>query len=272
MAKKKTYKMVGLFVVLGFACLGGIIFNYASKQFLSEDKEYVVMYFEETIQGLSVGSSVVFKGVEVGQVAKINLLMDVQTGKFKTPVFIKFQENKSFRLIDKQHMDPEETIKVLVEKGLRARLVNASLLTGQLMIELNMDPSSPAKFEGDGSHIEIPTEMSPFEMISKDLQEIPLKETMLRFPKVPEYPCDFTSVYILQNFNERMPKILENIQQVTQKASSTIDKKSYETSKAMTNFNSAMEDMGKASISIKNLADYLERHPEALLRGKEENQ
>ena len=271
MAKKKTYKMVGLFVVLGFACLGGIIFNYASKQFLSEDKEYVVMYFEETIQGLSVGSSVVFKGVEVGQVAKINLLMDVQTGKFKTPVFIKFQENKSFRLIDKQHMDPEETIKVLVEKGLRARLVNASLLTGQLMIELNMNPSSPAKFEGDGSHIEIPTEMSPFEMISKDLQEIPLKETMLRLSDIVQ-KIDMQLPDILQNFNERMPKILENIQQVTQKASSTIDKKSYETSKAMTNFNSAMEDMGKASISIKNLADYLERHPEALLRGKEENQ
>ena len=271
MAKKKTYKMVGLFVVLGFACLGGIIFNYASKQFLSEDKEYVVMYFEETIQGLSVGSSVVFKGVEVGQVAKINLLMDVQTGKFKTPVFIKFQENKSFRLIDKQHMDPEETIKVLVEKGLRARLVSASLLTGQLMIELNMDPSSPAKFEGDGSHIEIPTEMSPFEMISKDLQEIPLKETMLRLSDIVQ-KIDMQLPDILQNFNERMPKILENIQQVTQKASSTIDKKSYETSKAMTNFNSTMEDMGKASISIKNLADYLERHPEALLRGKEENQ
>jgi paraquat-inducible protein B len=271
MAKKKTYKMVGLFVVLGFACLGGIIFNYASKQFFSEDKEYVVMYFEETIQGLSVGSSVVFKGVEVGQVAKINLLMDVQTGKFKTPVFIKFQENKSFRLIDKQHMDPEETIKVLVEKGLRARLVSASLLTGQLMIELNMDPSSPAKFEGDGSHIEIPTEMSPFEMISKDLQEIPLKETMLRLSDIVQ-KIDMQLPDILQNFNERMPKILENIQQVTQKASSTIDKKSYETSKAMTNFNSTMEDMGKASISIKNLADYLERHPEALLRGKEENQ
>ena len=271
MAKKKTYKMVGLFVVLGFACLGGIIFNYLSKQFLAEDKEYVVMYFEESIQGLSVGSSVVFKGVEVGQFAKINLLMDVQTGTFKTPVFIKFQENKSFRLIDKKNMDPEETLKVLVEKGLRARLVSASLLTGQLMIELNMNPSAPAEFEGDGSHMEIPTEMSSFEMLSKDLQEIPLKETMLRVSDIVQ-KLDKKLPEILQNINERLPQILANIEQITQKTSLTIDKKSYETSKAMTNFNSTMEDMGKASISIKNLADYLERHPEALLRGKEANQ
>ena len=74
MAKKKTYKMVGLFVLLGFACLGGIIFHYTKQKFFENDEDVAVMYFEESINGLNVGSSVVFKGVEVGQVSKINLV------------------------------------------------------------------------------------------------------------------------------------------------------------------------------------------------------
>lgn len=271
MAKKKTYKMVGLFVLLGFACLGGIIFRYVGEKFFSDDEDYVVMYFEESIQGLSVGSSVVFKGVEVGQVAKINLVFNMNDGTFKTPVFVKFQENKSFKIIDYNDVRPEEQFKRLIEKGLRARLVSASLLTGQLMIELNMNPNSPIEYDGDGTYWEIPTEMSSIGALSKDLQEIPLKETMLHFSDIiKKFDNDLPK--ILDDLNERLPIILSNIEQITQRVNSTLDKKSRETTKAVENFNATMEDFGKASVSLKNLTDYLERHPEAILRGKESNQ
>ena len=74
MQKNKTYKIVGLFVLTGFLVFSAIIFHYVGKKFTSDDSQYVVLYFEESIQGLNVGSSVVFKGVEVGQVAKISLI------------------------------------------------------------------------------------------------------------------------------------------------------------------------------------------------------
>ena len=48
-----------------------------------------------------------------------------------------------------------------------------------------------------------------------------------------------------------------------------LDKKSGEASKSMSSFNSTMEEISKTSRSIKNLTDYLERHPEALIHGKE---
>lgn len=271
MQKKKTYKLAGLFVLLGFACLGGIIFRYMSQKFFSNDDEYVVVYFEESIKGLSVGSSVVFKGVEVGQVAKINLLVDMKDGTFKTPVFIEFQENKSFQMRNADHMEPREAMDFLIEKGLRARLISANYLTGQLMIELAMNPNAPIEYEGDGKYLEIPSEMSSIGIISKDLQEIPLKETFLRLSDIIK-KVDKQLPNILKTVNERLPEILNNIEQVTQKARTTIDKKSNETSKAVANFNEAMEDIGKASVSVKNLADYLERHPESILRGKENNQ
>ena len=271
MAKKKTYKMAGLFVLLGFACLGGIIFHYTKQKFFENDEDVAVMYFEESINGLNVGSSVVFKGVEVGQVSKINLVFNMSDGTFKTPVFARFQENKSFKVVDYSDARPEEQYKKLIEKGLRARLVSASLLTGQLMIELEMNPNSPAEFKGDGKYAEIPTEMSSIGALSKDLQEIPLKETMLRLSDVIK-KIDRSMPKILDNFDNKLPKILANIEQISKKLNLAIEQKSNETTKAVKNFNEALEDMGKASIAIKNLADYLERHPEAILRGKDSNQ
>ncbi len=271
MKKKKSYKIAGIFVLLGFICLGGIIFHYTTQKFFEDDSDVAVMYFEESINGLNVGSSVVFKGVEVGKVSKINLVFNMDDGTFKTPVFARFQENKAFKVVGYDYKNPEEQYNKLIEKGLRAKLVSASLLTGQLMIELEMNPDSPAEFQGDGEYAEIPTEMSSIGVISKDLQEIPLKETMLRFSEIIK-KIDENLPAILDTLDNKLPKIMTNMEQITQKMNSAIDKKSYEASKAMVNFNSTMEDMGKASISLKNLADYLERHPEAIIRGKENNQ
>lgn len=257
MQQKRTFKLTGIFVIIGLICFCVIIFNYAGKKFTTKDSDLVVMYFEESIRGLSVGSSVVFKGVEVGKVAKIKLIADLKDGTFQTPVFVEFRGNKDF--VSRQDMDEfeENMLDNLIAKGLRARLISANYLTGQLMIELNMDKSQPAVLRGDGRYLEIPTEMSSFAMISNDLKEIPLRESLARLGT------------ILKDMEDNLPQILENTKQVTAKMDKLLDQKSGEASKTMTSFNSAMEEISKTSRSIKNLTDYLERHPEALLRGKE---
>ncbi|MBR1756669.1 MAG: hypothetical protein IJ738_03780, partial [Alphaproteobacteria bacterium] len=104
---------------------------------------------------------------------------------------------------------------------------------------------------------EIPTELSSFAMLSQDLEEVPLRETLSRLGN------------IIQDLEENLPQILKNMAQVTQKVDKALDKKSGEASKSMQGFNTAMEEISKTSRSIKNLTDYLERHPEALLMGKE---
>jgi paraquat-inducible protein B len=258
MQQKKTYIAVGLFVVVGLACLAGIILKYAGNQFSADKNDYVVMYFEESVQGLNVGSQVLFQGVQVAKVADISLVADFKTGTFKTPVLVLFDSQEDVEdKIDRAEMTNKRMLDSLIEKGLRARLVSGNLLTGQLMIELIMDGKEPPVFRGTGQYIEIPTELSPFAMISQDLQEVPLRETLSRLGN------------IIQNLEENLPQILENMTQITQKIDKALDKKSGEASKSMQGFNAAMEEVSKASRSIKNLTDYLERHPEALLMGKE---
>ena len=116
MQKNTTYKMVGLFVLTGFLVFAAIIFHYVGKKFSSDDSQYVVLYFEESIQGLNVGSSVVFKGVEVGQVAKISLITNLQNGTFKMPVFITFKQNRSFKMKDGKDATAQEILHTLIEK------------------------------------------------------------------------------------------------------------------------------------------------------------
>ena len=257
MQQKKTYKIVGLFVIIGLAALVGVVLKYASQRFTTNQDDLVVMYFEESIRGLSVGSSVVFKGVEVGKVADISLLANLKEGTFKTPVLVLFELENSMTTIGLTEWDDKQMLDNLIDKGLRARLISANYLTGQLMIELVMDAKTPAVLRGTGKYWEIPTELSSFAMLSQDLEEVPLRETLSRLGN------------IIQDLEENLPQILKNMAQVTQKVDKALDKKSGEASKSMQGFNTAMEEISKTSRSIKNLTDYLERHPEALLMGKE---
>lgn len=257
MQQKKTYKMVGLFVIIGLAALVGVVLKYASQRFTTNQDDLVVMYFEESIRGLSVGSSVVFKGVEVGKVADISLLANLKEGTFKTPVLVLFDLESNMDIVGNLELSERQMFDNLIDKGLRARLISANYLTGQLMIELVMDAKTPAVLHGTGKYWEIPTELSSFAMLSQDLEEVPLRETLSRLGN------------IIQDLEENLPQILKNMAQVTQKVDRALDKKSGEASKSMQGFNTAMEEISKTSRSIKNLTDYLERHPEALLMGKE---
>ena len=256
MQQNKTYKLAGLFIIIGLVCLFGIVFYNAGKKYMTDKKDLVVMYFEESIRGLSVGSPVVLQGVEIGQVSKIKLITDVQTGTFQTPVYVRFDQRK-ISAYNTHNKTKEEILKRLIKKGLKARLASSNLLTGQLMIELLMDPSQPVHLQPNNNYLQIPTELSPFEQLSKDLGDFSFRESMTRFGNI---------VITLDSY---LPDILNNVTQITTKFDGMLNQKSGEFSKTLLNINATMEEIGKAGRSIKNLTDYLERHPEALIRGKE---
>ena len=69
--------------------------------------------------------------------------------------------------------------------------------------------------------------------------------------------------------DDKLPILLNNIDGITAKLDKMLDKQSGEFSKTLNNVNYTMEEISKAGRSIKNLTDYLERHPEAIVQGKE---
>ena len=293
MQSKKTYRTTGLFVIIGLISFIGIVLNFVAEKFTTNEDDLVVMYFEESIQGLSVGSSVVFHGVEVGKVKSINLLANLKEGTFKTPVFVLFDIENRLDAVDSAELDNKQMLDNLIAKGLRARLISANYLTGQLMIELVMDNKAPAVLRGTGKYWEIPTVYSPFAQLSKDLEEIPLQDTIIRIgslidnidDNIPHILNNIMGITesintsapnaiknmseLIEGLNKNMPLLMKNVNSISAKINQLVDSKNGDAAKTMENINSTLEEISKASRSLKNLTDYLERHPEAIIQGKE---
>lgn len=260
MSKAPNKKMIGLFSVVGVSIFIAIVFMFVGESLFNRNDITLVMYFEESIKGLIIGSPVSFRGVEIGKVSKIDLIADTKDMSFGITVFARLNEDQSFRVGDfKKIRDKNIFMEKLIEKGLRARLTTQSYLTGQLMIELEMLPNSKAvlkNYRYAKNTIEIPTVLSPLGELSKGLQDIPIKDTVVKFNN------------ILDAISNQLPVILTQTVGFTKSLNQTFSDNIGGMPATVNNINKTLSDIGEAARSLKNLADYLERHPEALLKGK----
>ena len=164
MKKEPNRKTIGLFLVVGFALFFGLVGQSIYHKVHADTKDLVVMYFNESLQGLSEGSSIVFQGVEVGKVTRIMLVRDKDNVKFNVAVFARLKQIGTMggASIWDKFKKRENLLGTLIAHGLRARLATQSYLTGQLMIELVMLPDTEIRLEHHkNDHLaQIPTLLS----------------------------------------------------------------------------------------------------------------
>ena len=262
MKKEPNKKRIAMFIILGFIVLAAILLKIVADKLLPDNRNLAVMYFSESIKGLSVGSPVVYEGVQVGRVVKIEIMTNPQTMEFSIPVYAKFAEDNNINSMTFKQATRRELLYALIKKGLRARLTNQNMLTGQLMIELQMLPDTPIELKhhlNDAKVFEIPTTLSTLGGLSKDFQDLPLKQIIGRLDN------------ILSEFEIYMPKILPQFADLGQKLNDYADHSVPQTDQTLNQLNRTLKDVGAAAKSFKNLTDYLERHPDALLKGKKED-
>jgi paraquat-inducible protein B len=177
MSKPASKTLIGAFVA-GAIALGVIgIVIFGSGKFFTK-KMTCVMFFEGSVAGLNVGAPVVFRGVKVGYVSRIEVDFDSKDLSFVIPVYIDLEPEKvTSSRTPLPPAEKERIAELLIEKGLKAQLELQSMVTGQLMINLDFVPDKPAKLVGlDKKHPEIPTIPSGLEEFLKAAQEIPLQE------------------------------------------------------------------------------------------------
>jgi paraquat-inducible protein B len=180
MSKQANKTLIGGFVIGAVALLVAVILILGSGTFFTERDSYV-LYFEGSVKGLNIGAPVVFRGVKVGSVTDISLMADPEELTVRIPVIIEVEPDKFKKTVQKQGRDPEKTIQLLIEKGLRAQLVMQSFVTGQLMVNLDFNPEKPARFSGlKSEHPEIPTIASGLEELVTKIEELPLSELINR--------------------------------------------------------------------------------------------
>ncbi|MFZ1745422.1 MAG: MlaD family protein [Nitrospirales bacterium] len=271
--------------------------NFSSIQ----DEKYVmtrpfVINFDGSVRGLSVGAPVEFRGIKIGIVSDIAVNLNPKTLEIRIPVLIEIQPERittpqlvqSFVVEDKYAI-----MKHMVKRGLRAQLETGSLLTGQLFVGLDFHQDLPQQnLITTGKYPEIPAIPAARDQLRRtvtdvmaEIRRLPLDkiakeilETVEGGNRLVNSPDTQKAVHNLnvalgnvEKFTEGLDRQvdtlmtnLDNTLVTVQKGLQQIDPNS----PAAVNMNNALKELSAAARSIRVLADYLEQHPEALVKGK----
>ena len=339
--RKKT--LLGIFVLGAMGLSVVAIAVLGSGAMFTKTQEFV-MFFDGSVSGLNVGAPVVFKGVRIGSVKDINLVLDPSDLSPTIPVLVELDQSKIGGI--KRGVSLQENIKTLVERGLRAQLVTQSFVTGQLMISLDFFPDRPALYRGDGTVAEIPTIPTVMQQLARKLEDLPLEEMVNKIVESvnglealinsPELKGSLKAMEmaleelgtLAQNLNQEVGPLAKTLKDsireygtLARRADGYLANTTSEASKTLERFRKlaeeldfqlkavsgpaqkaleatelamvqarttmdgaghlldenspliqrltvALEEMALASRSLRSLAEYLERHPEAILYGK----
>lgn len=154
--------------------------HLATQREIYTQKTEWVVYFDQSVRGLVVGSPVEFRGIRVGQVRDVRLELDPEQRHIRIPVVLEIEPQR----FGDMHLSPEERqrrLEALVAAGLRAQLKSGNLLTGQLIVALDMhDDAAPAQIVWQQPYPVFPTIPTPLEEITETLTSL-----VKRLEKIP---------------------------------------------------------------------------------------
>ncbi len=248
-------------------------------------KDTYVLYFKHSVRGLSAGAPVDLLGVTIGEVANIKLDYNRAQGAMRPVVEIDvYPERLSARIRDRgPAYEPgrrAEALQRFVDRGLRAQLRAGNLLTGQGYISLDYFPKEPrVRIDRSKTPLEIPTVPGGFEElqnavtnVAKNLEKVPFQEVAADFRKgVASLEATLKEVSTLAS--RLHTEIAPEFRATLEEARATLVKAQgllAEDAPLQGDLQTTLRDVSRAARAVRDLADYLERHPESLLRGKRE--
>jgi len=261
-----------------------------------EDKRAFYMVFNGSVRGLSVGAPVMLRGIEIGEVTDIDLVFDPAVPAFEIPVRMEVDINKvGLGANPKQILsEHDRVLDELVASGLRGQLKQGSLITGQLYVELDIHPDAPPATLGERDGLVlVPTIEGGLDALTAKVDrvltgvaKIPFDEigdnlngTLAGTRAIIESPELRRAIAGLEGTLTRLDKVAGAVdQRVVPELSSALIQAgaALSTANAMiapeaslrVELDRTLRGISAATRSVRLLADYLERHPEALLQGK----
>ena len=228
MSIKANKTAIGVFVVLGLALLVAGISVFGSGMLFKRADRYT-LFFDGTVKGLAAGAPVIFRGVKIGNVESVNLLYDCKSDDVYIMVVIEVELSRVKGVPDCFGYPRYEE---LIETGLRARLESQSLVTGQLMVSFDF-----------------------FEDVPASLKRIPVQ-----FPELPTIPMPKSLFEIMQGLPIR--EIADNVSGTAAGLNALVNSQDFQA------IGKVAPEITAAARSLRLLLEYLEQHPESLLKGK----
>lgn len=238
----------------------------------------VDMIFSQSVRGLKVGAPVEFRGMELGKVYDIDLEFDTENRRFHVLVKANLYPRRfgnaydTIMSVDKASQYPGRLLLgPMIKHGFRAQLQAGSLLTGQQFVALDFFPdAAPAEFDAKRDPVLVPTIPGNFDRLQEQISTIVTKLTAVPFDGIGKD---------LRDSLGSMNKLLKEINtSVTPQAAAALKeaRRSLENVSALlstdspggTNLERTLRELTGAARSLRNLGDYLQAHPNALIGGR----
>jgi len=250
MSKRTSPTLIGLFAIGAVALSVAALLLWGGGGFFRRSLTYV-LWFDSNVSGLNVGAPVEFRGVKIGEVTDIHLLL----GTRKVGVYIRVEPTA---IVGIRTGGLAAKIDQSVKAGMRAQLRPLSLVTGQLYISLDDFPSTPIQLTGiDPKTPELPTVPDPLQVWTDRARTV--------FEKIDRLPLDQVATALLETLHDaqsvlRSPELAhairgtdELIGDMRQFARQLETRTDQITAKLDTTMNQASELMGDARASLRDL-------------------
>ena len=227
------------------------------------------LVFKDSVRGLTAGAPVEFRGIPIGEVSDISAQIDLKTFQFSVPVTIKLDPRRlGVKLLDLGPGVDLETMRrklidAMIAHGVRAELRTGNLLTGAAYVSLDFFPGAPpATIDWSQNPVQLPTvggqleaTEATVENIIKKLDKVPFQEIGVNLEKAIAQLNE--TLLAAQGTLTSAHTTMNNANLLTEPNSAQVQQ-----------IGTTLQEVSRAARSVRVLADYLERHPDALIKGK----
>ncbi|MCB1802237.1 MAG: MCE family protein [Gammaproteobacteria bacterium] len=244
-----------------------------------ERRESWQMLFDGSVRGLVAGAPVEFRGIRIGEVSAIDLRLDGAQRRVEIPVTVTIEPGRLGG--DPGLANDPEALRALwdglVGQGLRAQLKTGNLLTGSLFVDLDFHPDATTQaIAWDEPVPRLPTVPATLEELSgvlTRLAQLPFEQMGRDLAAALGALRDTTQATnaLLTRLDRETASELNKTLVQTRSTLSALEKILASNSPLQAEAHRVLKELGSAARSLRIMSDYLERHPEALLRGKGDN-
>jgi paraquat-inducible protein B len=234
----------------------------------------LVSYFESSVAGLVKGAPVDILGMQVGQVTEVKLIVDPKTGAAKVRVAMDLQPERVVGVggLSPTDLDPPTVLRNMVDHGVRAELDTGSFITGQKIITLAKVPGAGrARLTTEGDALVMPSAAGGLDNTLANLSDISGKLDKIPFQQIGE---NLNKLLVTTNHTVASTNVRATLDALTatlKTANVTLQSVNQDygnDSDFQRNLGQLLAQANAALRSIKELTDYLDRHPQSLVFGR----
>lgn len=239
-----------------------------------------LLVFRQSTRGLAPGTPVDFNGIVIGAIKSIEPQYDAAQHRFHSEVRVElFLERlgpawRTLSSLDGNTAQPAPSVlKRLIDQGLTAQLRAGNLLTGQQYVALFLKPGAtrkPVSAAIDGTP-EIPTAAGSLEEIQTQIESIVTKLDKIPFEQLgADLRTTVNSANtLLRTFDQDIaPQARQTLENAAAAIRSLEQNLTSPEAPIQQDSRRLLDQLNRTAASFRVLADYLEKHPESLLRGR----